>query len=81
MAVSGLHLGDLRARGGDEFLVGVGVASDAPTTVVSLREKHPGALGHGRIVRCLGDHVGEAADRSELLVTVKRASVGTCTRT
>jgi hypothetical protein len=69
------ELGDLGPGGGDELLVGVGVAVQAPPAGHRLGQQHPGAVSERAVARRLRDDGGEPLDDSELLAAIERARV------
>ena len=72
----GLELRDLLACGGDKFVIGVGVAPQAPAPRHGLGQEHPGAAGERRVTGRVRDHAGELAHHRDLLIAVQSTRVG-----
>src|SRR6185437_17170447 len=66
----------LFAGSGDQFLVGVCVAGQAPAAVGCLGQQHPGPAGQPGVAGGVGGDRGQPLDHGELLAAVERACVG-----
>src|SRR5215204_3010508 len=76
LVLRGGELGDFGPCRRDEFVVGMRVAMQAPTTVRCLGEEHPRPVGNARVACGFGDEPGEFGYHRELLVPVESAGVG-----
>src|SRR6266853_4226280 len=66
---------NLSANDVDQFFVGVRVSPQAPPARCRFGQQHPRPLFKGRIIRGRGDHVRQALDDRNLLVTIERAGI------